>query len=77
MLVEVGVGLDREVIERQVRRSKRERFGDVGASFVLRLFRQRAPEDWAGVIERVAAELRAVLAGDRGRLTPYLLSSVR
>ena len=43
----------------------------------MRLFRQRAPEDWAGVIERVAAELRAVLAGDRGRLMPYLPSAGR
>ncbi len=43
----------------------------------MRLFRQRTPEDWAGVIERVAAELRAVLAGDRSRLMPYLRSAAR
>lgn len=41
----------------------------------MRLFRQRTAEDWAGVIERVASELRAVLGGDRGRLMPYLRSA--
>ncbi|MGH7125469.1 MAG: tetratricopeptide repeat protein [Stellaceae bacterium] len=35
-----------------------------------RLFRQDARGEWAGVIERVARELRAVLDGDRGRLLP-------
>lgn len=37
-----------------------------------RLFRQRKAGDWTDVIERVAAELRAVVSGDRGRLAPYL-----
>ena len=41
----------------------------------MRLFRQRKPEDWGGVVERVAAELRAVLGGDRSRLMPYLRSA--
>jgi tetratricopeptide (TPR) repeat protein len=41
----------------------------------MRLFRPQAPRDWSGVIERVAAELRAVLGGDRSRLTPFLRSS--
>jgi tetratricopeptide (TPR) repeat protein len=41
----------------------------------MRLFRQRIPEDWSGVVERVAAELRTVLGGDRSRLTPYLRSA--
>ncbi len=37
-----------------------------------RLFRQRKPGEWTDVIERMAAELRAVVSGDRGRLAPYL-----
>src|SRR5581483_11384943 len=37
-----------------------------------RLFRQRKAGEWGEVIERVAAELRAVVSGDRARLTPYL-----
>jgi tetratricopeptide (TPR) repeat protein len=36
----------------------------------MRLFRQRARGDWAEVVERVAKELRAVMGGERGRLTP-------
>jgi tetratricopeptide (TPR) repeat protein len=41
----------------------------------MRVFRQRAAEDWADVIERVSAEIRAVLGGDRRALTPYLRSA--
>ena len=37
-----------------------------------RLFRQRKAGEWGEVIERVAAELRAVVSGDRARLTPFL-----
>jgi tetratricopeptide (TPR) repeat protein len=37
----------------------------------MRLFRQEEHETWPTVIERVALELRAVLAGDRSRLTPF------
>ena len=39
-----------------------------------RLFRQRKLGEWGDVLERVGAELRAVVAGDRSRLTPYLRS---
>ncbi|HKX11444.1 MAG TPA: tetratricopeptide repeat-containing glycosyltransferase family protein [Stellaceae bacterium] len=42
-----------------------------------RLFRQRKPGEWTDVIERVGAELRAVVAGERGRLTPYLREPAR
>jgi len=41
----------------------------------MRVFRQRAPGDWRGVAERVAAELRLVLAGERGRLVPFASAS--
>jgi len=37
-----------------------------------RLFRQRVATTWTDVIERVKEELRAVVAGDRARLTPFL-----
>jgi Flp pilus assembly protein TadD len=35
-----------------------------------RLFRQRKAGEWGEVVERVAAELRAIVSGDRARLTP-------
>jgi tetratricopeptide (TPR) repeat protein len=38
----------------------------------MRLFRQHARGDWTGVVERVARELRAVVDGDRSRLTPMM-----
>jgi len=39
----------------------------------MRLFRQRTRGDWAGVVARVANELRAVVDGDRGKLMPIKL----
>lgn len=35
-----------------------------------RLYRQTAPQDWAGVIARVTKDIRALCAGDRGVLQP-------
>ena len=40
-----------------------------------RLFRQRKLGEWGDVLERVGTELRAVAAGDRSRLAPYLRSA--
>ena len=36
----------------------------------VRLFRQRAPQDWSPVVARVNGELRKFLGGDRSVLAP-------
>ena len=38
-----------------------------------RLFRQRTRREWGWVAESLAAELRAVVAGDRSRLAPFAI----
>jgi Flp pilus assembly protein TadD len=37
----------------------------------MRLFRQSAAGEWDAVVNKVAAELRLVVSGDRARLTPF------
>jgi tetratricopeptide (TPR) repeat protein len=43
----------------------------------MRLFRQKAGEDWADVIARVEKELKAVVQGDRACLTPFKVAAER
>jgi tetratricopeptide (TPR) repeat protein len=40
-----------------------------------RLFRQRRRREWGSVVESLAAELRAVVGGDRGRLAPFAVKA--